>query len=56
MVKGMDNIKRKNKTYKNIMERDVELLHGAGFGGTPEHILEENKKKTKKEKNNLFSK
>jgi hypothetical protein len=50
MIKGMDNTKRKNKTYKNIMERDVELLHGAGFGGTPEHILEENKKRKKKRK------
>ena len=50
MVKGIDNTKRKNKTYKNIIERDVELLQGAYFGGTPEHILEENKKKIVKSK------
>lgn len=50
MTNGMDDIKRKNKTYKNIIERDVELLQGAGYGGTPEHIIEENKKKKQKGK------
>jgi len=28
----MDDIRRKNKTYKKIIERDVELPQGAGFG------------------------
>ena len=32
MTNGMDDIRRKNKTYKNIIERDVELLQGAVFG------------------------
>jgi hypothetical protein len=48
MVKGTDNTKRKDKTYKNIIERDVELIQGAGFGGTPEHIQVKNKKKKEK--------
>jgi hypothetical protein len=50
MVKGINNIKRKKKTYKNLIERDVELLQGAYFGGKPEHILEKNKKKKAKKK------
>ena len=51
MVKGMDNIKIKKKTWKNKIERDTELLQGGWFGGKPEHVLEEKqKKKTKKNK------
>ncbi len=48
MIKGMDNTKRKKKTWKNKIERDTEILQGAYFGGKPEHILEENKKKKKR--------
>ena len=50
MVKGMDNIKIKKKSWKSKIERDVELLQGAYFGGKPEHILEENQKKKQKRK------
>jgi len=32
MTNRMDDIRRKNKTYKNIIERDVQLPQGAGFG------------------------
>ena len=50
MVKGMGNIKIKKKTWKNKIERDTELLQGGWFGGKPEHILEENKKRKQKRK------
>ena len=50
MVKGMDTIKEKKKTWKNLIERDTELLQGAYFGGKPEHILEQNKKRKQKGK------
>jgi hypothetical protein len=50
MVKGMDNTTIKRKTWKNIIERDTELLQGAFFGGKPEHIIEENKKRKQKVK------
>ena len=49
MIKGMDVTKRKKKTWINKIERDTELLQGAYFGGKPEHILKENKKR-KREK------
>lgn len=48
MIKGMDNKKRKKKTWKNKIERDTELLQGAYFGGKPEHVLEQNKKRKQK--------
>jgi hypothetical protein len=48
MVPGLDNIKAKKKTWKNRIERDVELLQGAYLGGTPEHIIEEKKKRKEK--------
>ena len=48
MVTGMDNTKIKKKHYKNLIERDTELLQGAYFGGKPEHVIEENKKRRKK--------
>jgi hypothetical protein len=50
MIKGMDNTKRKKKTWKNKIERDTELHQGAYFGGKPEHILKENKKRKQKGK------
>jgi len=50
MVKGLDNIKIKKKTWKTKIERDTELLQGGYFGGKPEHILEENKKRKQKRK------
>lgn len=50
MVKGMDTVKGKKKTWKNLIERDTELLQGAYFGGKPEHILEQNKKRKQKGK------
>ena len=50
MVTGLDNIKAKKKTWKNRIERDVELLQGSYLGGTPEHIIEEKKKRKGKMK------
>ncbi len=51
MVTGVDNTKKKKKSYKSIIERDTELLQGGWFGGAPEHVLEENKKRKQKRKN-----
>jgi hypothetical protein len=48
MVTGLDHIKVKKTTWKNKIQRDVELLQGAYFGGTPEHIIEEYKQKQQK--------
>ncbi|UCF12635.1 MAG: hypothetical protein JSW06_11500 [Thermoplasmatales archaeon] len=50
MVKGMDNIKIKKKSWKSKIERDVELLQGAYFGGKPEHNLKEKQKRKQKKK------
>ena len=50
MFKGMNNIKIKKKTWKNKIERDTELLQGGWFGGRPEHVIEENKKRKQKRK------
>ena len=50
MIKGIDNTKTKKKTWKNKIERDTELLQGAYFGGKPEHIIEEDKKRKQKKK------
>ena len=51
MVKGLNSTKTKKKTWKNKIERDVELLQGAYFGGKPEHILDEKQKRKVKRKN-----
>jgi len=49
LITGLDNTKmKKKKTWKNLIEKDVELNQGAYFGGTPEHIIEQNKRKNKK--------
>lgn len=50
MVTGMDNTKTKKKPRKSIIERDTELLQGGYFGGKPEHIIEENRKRKQKSK------
>jgi hypothetical protein len=49
MVKGLDNIKTKKKTWKNKIERDTELLQGAYLGGKPEHLIKKSKKRKKEE-------
>jgi len=50
MIKGMNNTREKKKTWKNLIERDTELLQGAYLGGKLEHILEENKKRKQNRK------
>ena len=50
MVKGMNNTKIKKKSWKSKIERDTDLLQGAYFGGKPEHVLEESKKRKQKRK------
>jgi len=46
----MNNTREKKKTWKNLIERDTELLQGAYLGGKLEHILEENKKRKQNRK------
>jgi len=38
------------KTSKNLIKRDIKLLQGVYFEGSPEHILEKNRKKKAKKK------
>jgi len=50
MVVGVEDFIEKKKTWKDLIEKDVELNQGAYFGGTPEHIIEQNKKRNKDKK------
>jgi len=50
MVAGLEDVRKKKKTWKNLIEKDVELNQGAYLGGTPEHIIEQNKKQKKDRK------
>ncbi len=50
MIKEKDYKKNKKKSWKSKIERDIELLQGAYFGGKPEHILKKNNKRKNKKK------